>query len=249
MKHFYVLRVYTIKFLIKKIIFMELRGKTYWEMEKESVSYAHRNENLWSKLAVIAANVEALEENERELDLAFKAQDENDPGGYVAQKNQQFTRFFRKIYKLGRKLSFYAKETGDKVLMNEVDIAESAFFILPEKEALIKCNSIIKRGNEYLSKTADYAITAEELKILTSELSELEKMHPTIGMITNDRKSARRSIRELIAEARTILDKLDDAFEGMIDDEAFIDGWFAVRKIKGRHKIADKILKVPIENS
>ncbi len=68
-------------------------------------------------------------------------------------------------------------------------------------------------------------------------------------MITNDCKSARRSIRELITEALTILDKLDDAFEGMIDDDAFIDGWFAVRKIKGRHKIADKSPKEPVENS
>ena len=57
-----------------------------------------------------------------------------------------------------------------------------------------------------------------------------------VGLITNDRKSARRSIKEVIAEARNLLDKQDDAFEGMIDDNAFIDGWFAVRKIKGRHK-------------
>ena len=39
-----------------------------------------------------------------------------------------------------------------------------------------------------------------------------------------------------MAEARVLLDKQDDAFEGMTDDDAFIDGWFAVRKIKGRHK-------------
>ena len=38
-------------------------------------------------------------------------------------------------------------------------------------------------------------------------------MQPTIGIITNDRKSAGRSIKELIAEARILLDKLDDAFE------------------------------------
>ena len=32
-------------------------------------------------------------------------------------------------------------------------------------------------------------------------------------------------------------DKVDDAVESMIDDaDAFLDGWFSVRKIKGRHK-------------
>ena len=45
-------------------------------------------------------------------------------------------------------------------------------------------------------------------------------------------------------------DKLDDAFEGMLDDtDAFLDGWFAVRKIKGRHKAKDKTLKEPAENN
>ena len=229
---------------------MELREKTFWEMLKESVSYLHKNENVWMNLAVIAADVDALEGNEQELNLAFKAQDANDPGGYVDQKNKQLAAFFRKIYKLGRKLSFYAKNNGDKVLLNDIDVPESAFVLLPEKEALIKCSTILKRGIEYLPKTADYGITIDELENLTTELSALEKMQPTIGIITNDRKSARRSIKEVIAEGRILLDKLDDAFEGMIDDaDAFIDGWFAIRKIKGRRQPKDKTPKGPEENN
>jgi len=228
---------------------MEFREKTFGEMLKESISYLQKNESVWMSLAVIAANVEVLEGSEQELDLAFKAQDENDPGGHVAQKNEQLTVFFRKIYKVGRKLSFFAKETGDKVLLNDVDIPESTFILLPEKEALIKCSTILKRGTEYLSKTANYCITIDELENLTDELSVLEKMQPTIGIVTNDRKSAGRSIKEVIAGTRILLDKLDDAFEGMIDDDAFIDGWFAVRKIKGRHQPKDKIVKSTNENN
>jgi len=229
---------------------MDLKEKTFGEMLKEAISYLRKNESVWMNLAVIAANVAALEEDEQELDHAFKAQDENDPGGHVAQKNEQLTVFFRKVYKVGRKLSFYAKETGDKVLLNDADVPESTFVLLPEKEALIKCSTILKRGNEYLQKTAGYGITAEELNNLSDELSALEKMQPTIGIITNDRKSARRSIKEVIAGARVLLDKLDDAFEGMVDDEdAFLDGWFAVRKIKGRHKPKDKDPKDPDENN
>jgi len=209
-------------------------------MEKESISYVRKNEDVWTKLAILATNIEALEENERELDLAFKAQDKNDPGGFVAQKNEQFTLFFKKIYKLGRRLSLYAKETGDKVLQNDAAINESTFILLPEKEALLKCHTLIQLGNDYLAKTAGLQITSEYLKSLADELAELEKLHPMIGMVTNDRKSARRSIKELITEAHSILDKLDDGFEGLIDDDEFITSWFAVRKIKGRHKPKEK---------
>jgi len=40
--------------------------------------------------------------------------------------------------------------------------------------------------------------------------SNPEKMQPTIGIIVNDRKSAGRSIKELIAEARILLDNQGD---------------------------------------
>ena len=183
------------------------------------------------------------------MDLAFKAQDENNPGGYVNQKNQQLNVFFRRIYKLECKLSFYAKDNGDQELLNDVSIPESKFDDISEKKALIKCSTILKRGNEYLSKTADYGITADELENLTTELSALEKMQPTIGLVTNDRKSAGRSIKELVADGRRLLEKQDDAFEGMIDDGAFLDGWFAVRKIKGRNQLKKKDQKGPDENN
>jgi len=243
------LGVYEITELILKINLMDRKEKTFYEMLKEAVSYAHKNESVWMNLAVVAANVELVEDIERQLGLAFKAQGENNPGGYVDQKNQLLTVFLRKIYKLDRKLSFYAKKNGDKVLLNDVDVAESTLEQTPEKEALIICSTILKRGYEYLPKTAGYGITTAELENLTTELSLLEKMTPTIGIITNDRKSAGRSIRELIAEARIQLDNQDDAFEGMIDDSAFIDGWFAVRKIKGRHKPNGKDQKRTDENN
>ena len=121
------------------------------------------------------------------------------------------------------------------MLLDDTDIAESTFKLLSEKEALLKSSSIIKRGFGYLEKTTEYGITVEELNDLNAELADLENMQPSIGVITNERKSAGRSIKELTAEARIILDKLDDGFEGLIDNDDFINGWFAVRKIKGRH--------------
>ncbi len=223
---------------------MDLKAKTFWEMEKESISYVHKNENLWSKWAVIAANVNMLEANEGELDGAFKSQDANDPGGYVARKNELLEIFFHKIYRLGRKLLLYAKDTQDQLLLNEASFTESTLHKLNEKQALLRCHGILQRANEYLDKTIGYGITAEELKALTADLAQLETLQPSIGLVTNDRKSAVRSVKVLIKEGSFILDKLDDGFEGFLDDDNFLDGWFAVRKIKGRH-IYSKI-KVPV---
>ncbi len=219
---------------------MDLKGKTFWEMEKEAIAYVRKSENVWSNKSTIAATVANVIGNEQELAATFKAQDANDPGGHISQKNGMLTIFFKKIYKLSRKLSYYGKNLKDSVLLDDVTIAETAFDHMAEKKALIKCNTIIKRGNEYLDKTAAYDVTAVELESLAAELAVLEQLQPTIGLIFNDRKSATRSIKDLKREARIELDKLDDAFEGMINDNDFIDGWFAIRKIKGRHQPKEK---------
>lgn len=215
---------------------MNLRGKTFWEMEKESVLYVHKNENQWISKPVLAAVVNQLDKNEHELNLAFQAQGGNNPGGEVARKNQLLETFFSETYKLSRKLTFYAKVSDDQAMLTYANLTESFLHRLPETEAFIKCHILFERANEYLPKCAGYEITADTLLSLSDQLTHLEKMSPSIGMITNDRKSAGRSIVRLTAEARAILDKLDDGFEGLIDDENFINGWFAVRKIKGRHR-------------
>ena len=215
---------------------MDLRGKTFWEMEKEAISFAHKNENFWIRQSALAAVVNQLDQNEHELDLAFKAQGGNNPEGEVARKNQLLDAFFTEIYRLGRKLSFFAKVSGDKTLLIDSDLAESTLPRLPEKEAFIRCSNLIKIANKYLAQCIDFGLTEEGLKKLSEDLALLEQLQPSIGMITNDRKSAGRSILTLTAEARSILDKLDDGFEGLVDDETFLNGWFAVRKIKGRHR-------------
>ncbi len=209
-------------------------------MEKESISYLHKNENWWTKWAVLATTINKLEASENELDASFKVQDASNPGGQVARKNELIDTFYHRTYRLGRKLLLFAKVTGNQAVLNDVSFTESSLHKLSEKESLIKCHSILQLGNKYLDQTAEYGITSAELNALTSDLSELEALQPSIGMITNDRKSAVRSVKVLIKEGSFILDMLDDGLEGIIEDDNFLEGWFAIRKIKGRpiyHKV------------
>ena len=60
---------------------MKQKTKTFLEMEKESISYIHKNESYWIEKAVLAAVVNDLEKNEHSLENAFIDQDSSDPGG------------------------------------------------------------------------------------------------------------------------------------------------------------------------
>ena len=137
-------------------------------------------------------------------------------------KNELIDTFYHRTYRLGRKLLLFAKVTGNQAVLNDVSFSESSLHKLSEKESLIKCHSVLQLGNKYLDQTAEYGITSGELNALTSDLSELEALQPSIGMITNERKSAVGSVKVLIKEGSFILDMLDDGLEGIIEDDNFL---------------------------
>ena len=55
-----------------------------------------------------------------------------------------------------------------------------------------------------------------------------------VAAYTSDKKAATQQIAQCIADARNELEIIDDLFEAMIDNEAFVNGWFEERHIKGR---------------
>jgi len=91
-------------------------------------------------------------------------------------------------------------------------------------------------GRTYLDKTQNYGITAAELDGIETSIAEAESLTTAVDLAKNDNKMSTQIIKTLVPQIRSELDMLDDAFEGMIADEAFLNGWWAIRKIKGRSK-------------
>ncbi len=213
---------------------MTLEEKTYRTMQKDSIAYLQLNEALWTPKIRIKTNVDLLKTNDKELDVASQAQENNNPGGLVDQKNHQFEVLADNFYSLSCKLRFYAKDTGDMVLLKDVDISESELkhSVL---DTLALCGKILKQAKNYLLIAKDCDLTAEELTKLEKDLEDANKLPIAVNITTNERKSATRSIKEINSESRLILDKLDDALEGMFaGNKDLLEGWFQVRKIKGR---------------
>lgn len=209
--------------------------KTFWDMLKASISYGRTNEATWNETADIEETFTKIETTEKEIDTAIKNQGIADPTGTTAVTHQTKASLGKKIYKFQRKLSFYAKKNADLLLLNDVDNPLTTFLQATDEDFVILSNKILKRGREYLAKLASQKVTATMLNDLEAGLVAFQKLPTNTEMVITDRKSATRTIPELIADARELLDQLDDAFEGNIEDETFLAEWFSVRKIKGRH--------------
>jgi len=214
---------------------MTLFEKTFRDMQRNSISYIRTNESLWTAQPAIKANILLLEKNYSDLEASIATQQSNDPSGYVDQKNDLTENLITRFYALDCKLSFYAKDKNDKVLLNDVNYSISTLEGMSDELLVETFAVILKRADEYLGKLEDYNVTAEELNDLGEDFESLKKMPVTVNQTSNQHKSATRSIKAINSEARLILNRLDDAFDGMmVGNTEFLEGWYEARKIKGR---------------
>ncbi len=214
---------------------MTLIEETFRDMQRNCISYIKTNEALWTAQPAIKAHVLLLEKNYNDLENSIAAQKSNVTAGSVDQKNDLTENLTTRFYALCCKLSFYAKDKNDKVLLNDVNYSISTLEGMTEELLIETFAVILNRGKGYLPKLTDYSVTAKELDTLEKDFESLKKMPVTVDQTSNQHKSATRSIKAVNKVGREILNRLDDAFDGiMAGNIEFLDGWYEARKIKGR---------------
>jgi hypothetical protein len=219
---------------------MDKNAKTFWDMINGSVSFARLYEYLWIKYGFIKLDIEGLESISKEISEYYNQQNDSNTSGQVAQKNQNLIALGEETYIIGRALCHLAKSTNNLVLLAAADVPKTGLIKGEEKDIISKIKSMLNLARTNIKDLAAYDVTVEMLNEKEEKLNKISAMPTTIVHIKSKRKTAKRSITELIAAARILLDLLDDAFVAVIRDEKFINGWFDARKIKGRHSAGKK---------
>lgn len=216
---------------------MTEQEKLFVKMVNDIIHYLQKNRSIWESFPVIVRTVNDLIYEEGCIDSAWLKQEHLTTSGQTSDKYAQINETVGKAFRLARKLTFFAKDTKNVVLLEKVSVAESWFTADGESETFKRCSSIVTIARQYLGSTAEYGVTSEELAILEQTIARVSQLPAELAMITSERKAATQAIKTHSARAKEILSSLDDAFEGIIDDSAFVDAWFEMRKIKRRSKV------------
>jgi hypothetical protein len=214
---------------------MDKNAKTFWDMQNECISFARLYQDLWTKYEFIKSDIEGLETISKEISGYYNQQNDSDTSGQVAQKNQNLIALGEETYIIGRALCHLAKTSNNLVLLAAADVPKTGLCKGEEKDIISKIKSMLNLARTNIKDLAAYDVTVEMLNEKEEKLNKISDMPTAIVNIKSKRKTAKRSINELIAAARILLDQLDDAFEAVIRDAKFVNGWFDARKIKGRH--------------
>lgn len=222
---------------------MTEQEKLFLKTDNDCIFYLQKHQSIWNRHQVIARYVNDLVTEKGQIDAAWLQQEQNTTSGQTDNKHIQMTDLVSRTYKLTCKLSFFAKDTKNVTLYEKTSVSESWFRADGESELFRKCNTMVALGRQNLANARNYGVTEEELADIERHITTVSQLPSELAMTANERKAATQSIKQHIAKSREILSTLDDAFEGMIDDDAFLDGWFDVRKVKGRSrakKVGDK---------
>ena len=213
---------------------MTILEKTFWDMIKNCISFLFANSIVWKGVEVIEADVNDLVLTEKKLAEASKTQSGTQTEGHVVLKNTEIEDLGKPIYRLSCSLSHLARKSKNPVLLKIVNFSETALTAGEEREILSRFGAILDAAAAYIKDLAKYKFTDNDLTALKLKYEKLTTLPNAINLVSGAHKSATRIIKESIPQARLILEDLDDLFEGMVTDQIFIDGWFDVRKIKGR---------------
>ena len=137
-------------------------------------------------------------------------------------------------YKLSCKVASLALEEKDQVLLKAVNFSMSQLEQGAESEVVARCQIIADKATGNLAQLAAFNVTADEIQTFQDNIDKFKRMPVARDLITNERKGAVKTISELIAEARQLLEKLDNNVDGLIDNPTFINEYHQIRAINSR---------------
>ena len=213
---------------------MKQLHQNFWNMQKDSLAFFDKKQDVWSGIPVLKTNVEKLKANEVLISQADKTQKENNPSGHTTQKDLQFETMVRFGYKLSCKVTSYALEIEDKVLLTAVSFSPSQLEQGTENEVVTRCQIIADKALENLDRLTGYCVTTVDIEAFQQAIDQFKKMPAERNLIVNERKGAVKTIPELIAEARLLFEKLDNNVDGLVDDPVFINDYHQIRLINSR---------------
>ena len=213
---------------------MKQPDQNFWNMVKDTLAFFFDNTTEWITNVILKKNVELLETKEAELALANQTQKEKDTRGSTTQKGLQLKKMTQLAYKLGCKLTSFALETGDKVLLGLVNFSLSDLGEGTEIEVITRCQIIADRATFFLPQLTDYTVTAGEITLYQTEIDKFKKMPAERDLIANQRKTAVKSISQIVAETRELFEKIDNNVDGFIENETFVAEYHQMRAINNR---------------
>jgi hypothetical protein len=219
---------------------MNQKQINFVNMTQAVLTHTESKPEVWNTIPPVATAVQELRTHVQAILQEGYTQAERQTTGHTGQKNAQFESLCDAAYSLMLKIRAYAKRQQNQVLLQAVGYSKSELCRKPEADVINRCQAIHDRGQENLSKLADYQVTKDGLKKFQAAILAYKPLTAKRDLVSSERNTATANIVELLDKARMILDEMDDLMEGVVTDTTFVHTYQQTRKTFNRGGRSEK---------
>lgn len=192
------------------------------------------NKSIWSGIKPIADEVANLDLVLDAAGLGNTTQFQNKTGGYTNQKDVAMELMNGLGYKMGLKLSVWARKSGDEVSLKAVSFFKTVLESGTETEQINRNTSIATVAASNLGRLINYQIDADSLASFQAAIALAKALTITRDAVGSTGQAATKGIVDTIKKSVDIFEDLDALIESMLtdNDKAFEDAYFAARKVE-----------------
>jgi len=211
---------------------MTQRQNSALNMYNAVLQYLDENFEIWHNVTPVANQQAHLKSIVDSISNKSEEQQGKSTEGYTVSKIVAMDTMVNLAYKMALRIKGYAKKAGNEVILQSVDFSMSELQSGPPTEIINRCKIIAATAQANLAYLTDYKVTATDITALRDAIN-----NAIPNAAQRDAAGAERrggitlTLPALFSDAGEEANDLDDLVEGLIDNEDFVTGYFAVRHI------------------
>ena len=210
---------------------MTQRQNSALNMYNAVLQYLDENFEIWHNVTPVANQQAHLKSIVVSINNKSEEQQGKSTEGYTASKIVAMDTMVNLAYKMALRIKGYAKKGGNEVILQSVDFSMSELQSGPPTEIINRCKIIAATAQANLAYLTDYKVTATDITALRDAINNAIPKAAQRDAAGAERSGITLTLPALFSDAGEEANDLDDLVEGLIDNEDFVTGYFAVRHI------------------
>lgn len=201
-------------------------------MLKAVLLWMHQHEDLWKDIEDIVESVTYIELRVQKMEKESGERLELDTAPITEELHVNEGKAIALAYLMSKRLKLFAGKMGLTGLKHEVDFSKTALGGGDIEERIERLKLIAKRAQENLVAAGGlYKIKQVDITALTTLIALYEVKPAERKVVVGEGVESTAAFKQLLKEAMVKVDEeLDDEVEVLMEDEATVAAYFAVRR-------------------
>ncbi|RYY66141.1 MAG: hypothetical protein EOO12_05065 [Chitinophagaceae bacterium] len=211
---------------------MKQKESNFQEMLRRVRAHFELHPTAWNAEAPIDARVQRIVNIDDQL--TDQAGNQRRSGGIFSVKDAELDAAATCSTRIATRIRSFARSIQDPLLLKAADLSDSDFRYGAQDMRIGHMNDILETADQYAAQLLPFKVSGADREALRTALRRAGALRQKAsdGLVHQSVATAR--IPELIEEARTELEALDDDVPALVDDSAFVEGYFVARRITDR---------------